>query len=132
MDRVRRITPSELVPGQLTPGMSREEAVATGEVWAGLVHTEPRAMSGWHHHGAHDTVAYVTTGAVRIEFGPGGARAVEAGPGEFLHVGPFVVHREGNPSDDGATVVVVRAGTGPVVVNVEGPDPAAAAGPSGG
>jgi hypothetical protein len=34
------------------------------------------------------------------------------------------VHREGNPAPEDATVIVVRAGHGDAVFNVEGPDQA--------
>jgi gentisate 1,2-dioxygenase len=36
-------------------------------------------------------------------------------------------HREGNPTDHVATLVVVRAGRGVPTVNVDGPEPAPAA-----
>jgi uncharacterized RmlC-like cupin family protein len=61
---------------------------------------------------------------MRLEFGPGGADAVEAGPGDFVHVPAHVVHRESNPAEQVATAVVGRSGTGAPTVNVEGPDPA--------
>jgi uncharacterized RmlC-like cupin family protein len=49
---------------------------------------------------------------------------VDAGPGDFIFVPPHTVHREGNPASEAATVVVVRAGTGEVVINVDGPEAA--------
>jgi uncharacterized RmlC-like cupin family protein len=78
-------------------------------------------VSGWHHHGDHETVIYVLTGSLRMEFGPGGAETVEAAPGDFLHVPRGAVHREANPSAEAADIVVVRAGRGESTVNVEGP-----------
>ena len=48
---VRRITPEERTEGVATPGMIREEAVATKAMWAGLVRTAPAMVSDWHHHG---------------------------------------------------------------------------------
>jgi uncharacterized RmlC-like cupin family protein len=48
---------------------------------------------------------------------------VDAGPGDFVFVPKGAIHREGNPTDDESHLVVVRAGTGPAVVNVEGPAP---------
>jgi uncharacterized RmlC-like cupin family protein len=56
-----------------------------------------------------------------MEFGPGGTEVVEAGPGDFLHVPKGAIHREENPTDDESRIVVVRAGRGPAVINVEGP-----------
>jgi uncharacterized RmlC-like cupin family protein len=58
-----------------------------------------------------------------MEFGPGGGEAFDSRPGDFVYVGREAVHREGNPSDEPADIVVVRAGTGGSVVNVDGPDP---------
>jgi hypothetical protein len=53
--------------------------------------------------------------------GPGGVHVVEAGPGDFLHVPKGVVHCDGSPGDEESRLVVVRAGRGPAVVNVDGP-----------
>jgi uncharacterized RmlC-like cupin family protein len=30
-------------------------------------------ISGWHHHGDHESVIYVLSGALRMEFGSGGS-----------------------------------------------------------
>ncbi len=119
---VRRIRANELRDGPVTPGMQRREAVATDRVWAGVVHTEPGALSAWHHHGEHESVVYVAKGALRMESGPGGADVFDALPGEFVYVPPFNVHREGNTTTAVATLVVTRTGQGPSVVNVDGPD----------
>lgn len=108
-----------------TSGMVREQAVAGEGVWAGLVRTAPGRPSGWHHHGEYNTYFYVQSAKVRMEFGPGGAKAVEAGPGDFVHVPKGVIHREVNPADEEGAVILVRVGSGPPVVNVEGPPPKA-------
>jgi uncharacterized RmlC-like cupin family protein len=79
-------------------------------------------ISGWHHHGDHESTIYVLTGSLRMEFGSGGGEAFEAHPGDFVFVGKHAVHREGNPSSEEATAVVVRAGQGEPVVNVDGPE----------
>jgi uncharacterized RmlC-like cupin family protein len=121
---VLRIRPEERSVGNPTPGMIREEAVATDRTWAGLARTAPGMVSGWHHHGAYETIVYVTAGAVRMEFGPGGREALDAGPGDFLYVPPNAIHRESNPSDGESEVLVVRSGAGEPVTNVEGPEPA--------
>jgi uncharacterized RmlC-like cupin family protein len=119
---VRRIRAGELSPGPSTPGMVRTEAVATDHLWAGVVRTEPGAFSGWHHHGEHESVIYVAGGALRMESGEHGRDAFDARPGEFVFVPPHRVHREGNPTDVVATLVVTRSGQGPSVVNVDGPE----------
>lgn len=121
-DGVRRIAPAERVEGAATPGMVREQAIATDGLWAGYVRTAAGMVSGWHHHGAYETSIYVVSGRLRMEFGPEGARTLEAGPSDFLYVAPRTIHREGNPSDVESHIVVVRSGTGEPVFNVEGPE----------
>jgi hypothetical protein len=59
-------------PGGQTPGMVREQGFAAEGIWTGVVLTQPGTrdatrstlgmVSGWHHHGDHDTHFYVTTG----------------------------------------------------------------------
>lgn len=120
---VRLVRPEERTEGAPTPGMTREEALATGTLWAGFVRTDAGMVSGWHHHGEHESSIYVVSGALRMEFGPGGDDVLEAAPGDFLYVAPYAIHREGNPSDEQSTLVVVRAGTGDPVTNVDGPAP---------
>lgn len=123
-DAVRLVAAGALEPADPTPGMAREAAVVAGPLWSGLVHTDPGAVSGWHHHGEHQTSLYLVRGRMRLEFGPGGAGVAEAGPGDFLHVPPHAVHRERNPTLERSTAVIARAGYGQVTVNVDGPDPA--------
>jgi uncharacterized RmlC-like cupin family protein len=118
---VRRIAPEERREGAATAGMLREEAVTTDRMWAGLVRTEAGLVSGWHHHGDYETTIYVLSGALLMEFGPGGTEVLEASPGDFVYVVPGGIHRESNPSDRESELVVVRSGSGEPVVNVDGP-----------
>jgi uncharacterized RmlC-like cupin family protein len=120
---VWRVRPAERTEGEPTRGMTREKAVATGTMWAGFVKTDPGMVSGWHHHGEHETSIYVVAGTLRMEYGPGGDEVLEAAPGDFVYVPAGAIHREGNPTDDESTLVVVRAGTGDPVTNVDGPAP---------
>lgn len=120
-DPVVRIMEMERRPGAPTPGMQREEAVATETTWAGVVRTDAGMISGWHHHGEYESVIYVLSGRLRMESGPGGTSVVDAGPGDFLFVPRGSIHREGNPAEVQGTAIVVRSGRGEAVVNVEGP-----------
>ena len=122
-DPARRIPASARTEGAPTPGMVREEAIAEPGMWAGFVRTEGHATSGWHHHGDHDSTIYVVAGTLRMESGPGGGVVDHAVAGDFLFVPRGAVHREANPGDEESSLVVVRAGTGPTVVNVDGPAP---------
>ncbi|MER7073216.1 cupin domain-containing protein [Terrabacter sp. NPDC000476] len=114
-----------LEPADPTPGMSRQVALSTGAMWSGTVDTEAGAVSGWHHHGDHDTTLYVVSGRMRLESGPDGRHVVEAGPGDFLRVPAGAVHRESNPGGETSRAVIVRCGSGTPTVNVDGPAAAA-------
>lgn len=118
---VRRITAEERTEGPPTPGMVREEAVATERTWAGLATTKAGMVSGWHHHGDYESTIYVLSGSLRMEFGPGGADVLDAGPGDFVYVAAHAIHRESNPADEDSRIVVVRSGSGEPVFNVDGP-----------
>src|SRR5712691_12497357 len=91
---LRRIAPGDRSVGAATPGMIREEAVATRGMWAGLARTEPAMVSAWHHHGDYETAIYVLSGAIRMEFGPDGRDVLDGQPGDFLYVAPGAVHRD--------------------------------------
>jgi len=104
-----------------TPGMIREEAVSTEGMWAGLVRTEAGMVSGWHHHGDYESMIYVVTGAMRMEFGHAGRDVIEAVPGDFLYVAPGAIHRESNPTEQESHIVVARSGSGEPLFNVDGP-----------
>ncbi len=120
-DPVVVVTPADRKPGPVTPGMHRQQAFATEGTWSGFVRTDPGMVSGWHHHGDYETVIYVLTGALRMEFGPNGSSTVEAGPGDFVYVPQGAVHRESNPSTEPADLIVVRAGVGESTFNLDGP-----------
>jgi uncharacterized RmlC-like cupin family protein len=101
--------------------MIREEAIQTDHLWAGIARTKPGNISGWHHHGEWETVAYVIAGACRLEFGPGGQEVVVGEPGDYIFIPKGVIHRESNPTEGEQALVIVRFGTGPVVIGVDGP-----------
>jgi uncharacterized RmlC-like cupin family protein len=122
-DPVSLIRSEDRVEGDSTPGMTREQAVVTEGTWTGLVRTEPHMVSGWHHHGEYETSIYVISGVLRMESGPGGESIIEAGPGDFLFVPKGAIHREANPADTESRIVVMRAGQGPPVINVDSPAP---------
>ncbi len=105
-----------------TGGMVREEAARTDGMWAGYVRTAAGMVSGWHHHGEFETAIFVVRGSVRFECGPGGGTVFDARPGDFIHVPRSAIHRETNPEATESELVVVRAGHGAPVVNVDGPE----------
>lgn len=111
-----------LRPGAITPGVTRELALEANDATVMRARAEPGASSGWHHHGARDVLGYVVLGRARFEFGPDGAESVDVDAGGFFHVPAGLVHRDINPSDVLQEIVMTVVGSGPLVVNVEGPD----------
>jgi uncharacterized RmlC-like cupin family protein len=102
-----------------TPGMTRAHAITANGLTAGTVTTAPGMVSGWHHHGTHETSIYVVRGTLRMEFAGG---AFDAQEGDFIHVPAGAVHRESNPGTAPNFAVFSRAGSGAVTVNVNRPE----------
>jgi uncharacterized RmlC-like cupin family protein len=117
---VRTFSPADLTSADPTPGMNRALAFELPLLWAGQVETEPGVVSGWHHHERNESSLYVVRGVLRIEF-EGYDGYLDAGPGDFVHVPAWTVHRESNPSDKPARAVIVRCGTGDPTYNTDGP-----------
>ena len=108
-----------------TPGMTRAAAITaarTGaeKLWAGTVVIHPDARTGAHHHGPVESVIYVVSGRARMRWGERLEFVAEAGPGDFIHVPPYVPHQEINADADAPlSCVLVRSGQDPVVVNLD-------------
>jgi uncharacterized RmlC-like cupin family protein len=119
-DPVRVFRAGDLVPADPTAGMTRSRAFEVPTLWAGRVETLPGAVSGWHHHDRNETSLYVVSGVLRLEF-EGYDGYLDAEAGDFVHVPPFTVHRESNPTDRVSVAAIARAGGGIPTVNVSGP-----------
>jgi uncharacterized RmlC-like cupin family protein len=110
-----------------TPGMSRAEGcgaktVGAEHLWVGHVSVDKGVRSGPHHHGEVESVIYVISGHARFRFGDNLEQTVEAAPGDFVFVPPYLVHQEINSSDAAAVdMVVARSSQENVVVNVDLP-----------
>jgi uncharacterized RmlC-like cupin family protein len=108
-----------------TPGMRRFEAISgarngSRKIWMGESHVGPGMVSADHHHGEAETGIYVVSGHPVFVFLDGDEeRRVEAGPGDYVYVPPYVPHREENPSpDEEAVVVLARSTQEGIVVNL--------------
>ena len=121
-DSILVVSSDGLRAGAATPGVTRELALETGAATVMRARAEAGARSGWHHHGARDVLGYVVVGRARFEFGPGGTASVDVETGGFFHVPAGLVHRDVNPLDSPQEIVMTVVGSGPLVVNVEGPD----------
>jgi len=117
---IRVIRAADLLAADPTPGMARERAFEVPGLWSGRVVTAPGAVSGWHHHDSNESSLYVVSGVLRLEV-EGLDGYLDAGPGDFVHVPSFTVHRESNPTDEPSVAVIARAGRGIPTVNVEPP-----------
>ena len=117
---LRVFTPADLVAADPTPGMDRERAFELPLLWAGQVETAPGVSSGWHHHDRNESSLYVVRGVLRFEF-EGHEGWIDAGPGDFVHVPSWTVHRESNPTDLPSLAVIARVGGGVPTVNVDPP-----------
>lgn len=123
-EAVRKVRDDKLREAQGTPGLTRRVAFEADGHWFGHVEASPETMSGWHHHGDNVTIGYVLKGKVTLEFGAGGREHVEVNEGEYFEVPKHLVHREGNMSTETCEIILGRVGEGPVVLHVDGPDPA--------
>jgi uncharacterized RmlC-like cupin family protein len=110
-----------------TPGMSRAEGcgaktVGAEHLWVGHDSVDNGVRSGHHHHGDLESVIYVISGHARFRFGDNLEHTVEAEPGDFVFVPPYLVHQEINASDAAAVdMVVARSSQENIVVNVDVP-----------
>ena len=107
-----------------TPGMRRFEAISgklagSEKIWMGESHIGGGLRSADHHHGPSETGIYVVTGHPVFVFLEGGEeRRLRTSPGDYIYVPPFVPHREENPEDEEAVVVLARSTQEAVVVNL--------------
>jgi quercetin dioxygenase-like cupin family protein len=127
MAKIQGLAKDALSGAPGSPGIIRHMAFQGEGFLVVRSRANPGISSGWHHHGDYDVYGYLVAGVVRFECGPGGREAVSVGPGDFFHVPARTVHRDVNPSTtEGQEVILFLRGAGPMVVNVDGPDPAGA------
>src|SRR5271170_56559 len=108
-----------------TSGMTRWEAlsgksVGAEKLWMGQTHVAAGAKSGDHHHGEAETAIYVVSGNPAFVFAEGDQEIrLEAKPGDYIFVPPYVPHREENLGEGEAVVVIARSSQEGIVVNLE-------------
>jgi uncharacterized RmlC-like cupin family protein len=126
---LRLIRPDDLSDATAqTSGMIRSAAISgelTGatSLWMGRTELPAGVTSGDHHHGASETGIYVVSGTPVFSFrdpATGEIARLEARPGDYIWVPPWVPHREENPAlDEAAVVVIARSTQEAIVVNVD-------------
>ena len=108
-----------------TPGMVRSEAISartvgSQKVWMGQSNVGPRTASGNHHHGDSETAIHVVAGHPVFVFVEAGEEVrLTPEPGDYVYVPPFTPHREENPGDEEAVVVLARSTQEAIVVNLD-------------
>jgi uncharacterized RmlC-like cupin family protein len=121
-DHVSALAPDDVTEAASTPGLVREVAFTTDRAMLIRARCGGKTMSGWHHHGDRDALGHVLSGRVRFEFGAGGRDSAEVEEGGYFHVPRGLVHRDVNPEERPQDIVISFVGSGPLVVNVDGPD----------
>ena len=122
-DRIGFVKADQLIDGPITPGQNRKKALEAGPLWVGQCHvTALNAPSQWHHHQEFDSVMYMLSGRIRVDYGVDGKESFEIGKGDYAYFPRRAIHRcriiEGG---DDVHYVFVRLGEGETVVNVDGP-----------
>ena len=79
-------------------GLMRETCVDEGDLWIGMVSSEPHTASHWHDHGERVTYVLPLEGAAAVEYGDGERMEMQT-DGTLYVVPPHVHHREVNDSD---------------------------------
>jgi quercetin dioxygenase-like cupin family protein len=120
-ERVSAVARNDLEVAAPTPGVVREVAFDIPGATLMRARAEPRAASGWHHHGDRDVLGHVVRGRARFEFGPAGGESTEVEEGGFFHVPAGLIHRDVNPLDEPQEIILAVVGEGALVVNVDGP-----------
>ena len=75
---------------------------------------------GWHHHGKNTMYGYLVSGKLTIEYGQDRAPLA---PGDFCLIPPELVHRDVNPNQEEAHILIFTFGEGPATIEVSGPSP---------
>lgn len=128
-DRLKLIRSAELSGNTAqTEGMQRTAAISgdlvgAQSIWMGRAVSPPASSSADHHHGHSETGIYVVSGTPAFVFrdpDSGEEIRLEARPGDYVWVPPYVPHREENPSPDTeAVVVLARSTQEAIVVNLD-------------
>jgi uncharacterized RmlC-like cupin family protein len=129
--RLHHVPPAGLIGDTAqTTGMRRREAVSgktvgASKLWMGQTHVPAATASANHHHGESETAIYVVSGHPTFVFldtegdEPVETR-VQAAPGDYIFVPPWVPHREeNNDSAEEAVVVIARSTQEAIVVNLD-------------
>jgi uncharacterized RmlC-like cupin family protein len=129
--RLHHVAPAGLTADTAQSGGMRRLAAISGptvgssRLWMGQTHVAPATASADHHHGESETAIYVVSGNpsfvfLEMEDGEPHEVRIDAKPGDYIFVPPYVPHREENPDPDvEAVVVIARSTQDAIVVNLD-------------
>ncbi len=124
MDKIEAIGRTELKEAPSTPGILRETAFSSERAIFIRAKVAGNVATGWHHHGDREVFGYVVRGRLRFESGPGGKETTDVDTNGYFHLPQGIVHRDVNAWPEEQELVIAFVGTGPLVVNLDGPEPA--------
>lgn len=114
---------SDLQDGPSTPGQERATAFAADGIWIGQCNvTAFDEPSQWHHHADYDSVMYMLSGRIRVDWGKDGCESFELCAGDYAMFPPGMIHRAKIIEGEDVRYVFVRIGSGESVIAVDGPD----------
>lgn len=119
---VEAVTSDERETGDETPGIEPNVAFEHDANIVVRALVTGGTESGWHHHGDRHVYGYLLAGEAAFEYGRGGEDRTDLTVGDFFHLTPGAIHRDINPGDAEQVFILNVVGSGPLVVNVEGPN----------
>lgn len=112
----------DLEPGPYTPGQNRLKAYAADGIWVGECNvTALDQPSQWHHHANYDSVMYMLSGRIRVDWGDNGEKNFELAAGDYAFFPRGAIHRAQILEGEDVRYMFVRIGNGESVINVDGP-----------
>ena len=102
-------------------GITSRQVFETDTDHVGEVRISGGTTGGWHHHGKRTMYGYVISGKANIEFGVDGKEAAVLSQGDYFQIPPGLVHRDVNPNQGEARIIIVNIGPGPGTIQVQGP-----------
>jgi len=123
MEQIEVVRKAHLKAGDSIQGILRKKAFDVRGITVAQTQVPAKVASGWHHHGQRNLYGFVVAGRLHLEYGPDGALVADVGAGEFVHVPPRLIHRDVNPNQNEAAIMVnITLGEGTPFVNVDGPN----------
>lgn len=118
MSKIQVIHP-ERIESETKSGLNSRPIFQSETDLVSEVRISGSTAGGWHHHGKRTMYGYVLTGKLSIEYDQD--RAVLS-PGDFFLIPPGLVHRDVNPNEDEARILIFSIGEGPASFEASKPN----------